>query len=171
MLLNVFKKIFKQEPVPQTEAKTAPPAAPPAQQPPAKQEQKPEQPQPEKPKTPETDDLRKLSDADIDAKLNEELGGLPKNILGYMKNPEIRAKITELAKKMIKAGVDIRSERQIKNWIKSHPDEVRPQQAGQPEAQKPEPFRRQAPKVNRNDACPCGSGKKYKKCCGAGETA
>lgn len=21
-------------------------------------------------------------------------------------------------------------------------------------------------KVNRNDACPCGSGKKYKKCCG-----
>ena len=24
-----------------------------------------------------------------------------------------------------------------------------------------------APKVGRNDACPCGSGKKYKKCCGA----
>jgi len=22
-------------------------------------------------------------------------------------------------------------------------------------------------KVNRNDPCPCGSGKKYKKCCGA----
>jgi preprotein translocase subunit SecA len=26
---------------------------------------------------------------------------------------------------------------------------------------------RQAPKVGRNDPCPCGSGKKYKKCCGA----
>ena len=24
------------------------------------------------------------------------------------------------------------------------------------------------PKVGRNDPCPCGSGKKYKKCCGAG---
>ena len=24
-----------------------------------------------------------------------------------------------------------------------------------------------APKVGRNDPCPCGSGKKYKKCCGA----
>lgn len=24
---------------------------------------------------------------------------------------------------------------------------------------------REAPKVGRNDACPCGSGKKYKKCC------
>ena len=23
-------------------------------------------------------------------------------------------------------------------------------------------------KVGRNEACPCGSGKKYKKCCGAG---
>ena len=26
--------------------------------------------------------------------------------------------------------------------------------------------RRTAPKVERNDLCPCGSGKKYKKCCG-----
>jgi preprotein translocase subunit SecA len=25
---------------------------------------------------------------------------------------------------------------------------------------------REAPKVGRNDPCPCGSGKKYKKCCG-----
>lgn len=30
---------------------------------------------------------------------------------------------------------------------------------------KPEPLRVQ--KVGRNDPCPCGSGKKYKKCCGA----
>ncbi len=29
-----------------------------------------------------------------------------------------------------------------------------------------EPFRRTAPKVGRNEPCPCGSGKKYKKCCG-----
>ena len=27
-------------------------------------------------------------------------------------------------------------------------------------------FRRNEPKVGRNDPCPCGSGKKYKKCCG-----
>jgi uncharacterized protein len=26
--------------------------------------------------------------------------------------------------------------------------------------------RRNAPKIGRNDPCPCGSGKKYKKCCG-----
>ncbi len=29
----------------------------------------------------------------------------------------------------------------------------------------PEPYVRQEPKVGRNDPCPCGSGKKYKKCC------
>ena len=29
-------------------------------------------------------------------------------------------------------------------------------------------IRRKGPKVGRNDPCPCGSGKKYKKCCGAG---
>lgn len=27
--------------------------------------------------------------------------------------------------------------------------------------------RRVGEKVGRNDLCPCGSGKKYKKCCGA----
>ncbi len=27
-------------------------------------------------------------------------------------------------------------------------------------------FKRETPKVGRNDPCPCGSGKKYKKCCG-----
>ena len=29
--------------------------------------------------------------------------------------------------------------------------------------------RREAPKVGRNDPCPCGSGKKYKNCCGQGK--
>jgi len=33
---------------------------------------------------------------------------------------------------------------------------------------KVETFRRETPKIGRNDLCPCGSGKKYKKCCGKG---
>jgi preprotein translocase subunit SecA len=28
------------------------------------------------------------------------------------------------------------------------------------------PIRRSLPKVGRNEPCPCGSGKKYKNCCG-----
>jgi SEC-C motif-containing protein len=35
---------------------------------------------------------------------------------------------------------------------------------------KPEqPIRRASPKLGRNDACSCGSGKKYKKCCGGAD--
>jgi hypothetical protein len=30
-------------------------------------------------------------------------------------------------------------------------------------------YHRPAPKIGRNDVCPCGSGKKYKKCCIANE--
>jgi uncharacterized protein len=33
----------------------------------------------------------------------------------------------------------------------------------------PDTFVRPEPKVGRNDPCPCGSGRKFKKCCGAGE--
>jgi uncharacterized protein YecA (UPF0149 family) len=29
-----------------------------------------------------------------------------------------------------------------------------------------EPYRRSEPKIGRNDPCPCGSGKKHKKCHG-----
>ncbi|MGD9857709.1 MAG: SEC-C metal-binding domain-containing protein [Planctomycetaceae bacterium] len=30
-----------------------------------------------------------------------------------------------------------------------------------------DPIRNREVKVGRNDPCPCGSGKKYKKCCGS----
>jgi preprotein translocase subunit SecA len=49
--------------------------------------------------------------------------------------------------------------------------EMRPEMAaladsrGQPA--RPSTVRRAQPKVGRNDPCPCGSGKKYKRCCGA----
>lgn len=31
---------------------------------------------------------------------------------------------------------------------------------------KPRPYRRAEPRVGPNEPCPCGSGKKFKKCCG-----
>ena len=40
---------------------------------------------------------------------------------------------------------------------------------GEPEASiQLTPQRREMPKVGRNDPCPCGSGKKFKSCCGRG---
>jgi preprotein translocase subunit SecA len=41
-----------------------------------------------------------------------------------------------------------------------------PSQPRVPQAGKTEPVKRDAPKVGRNDPCPCGSGKKYKNCHG-----
>ena len=43
------------------------------------------------------------------------------------------------------------------------PPGMEPPQAPQPIA----PVRNDAPKVGRNDPCPCGSGRKHKKCCGS----
>jgi preprotein translocase subunit SecA len=33
-------------------------------------------------------------------------------------------------------------------------------------AEPQQPYVREQPKIGRNEPCPCGSGKKYKKCCG-----
>ncbi len=43
------------------------------------------------------------------------------------------------------------------------------EESGTPEelTMQAKPIVRDGPKVSRNDPCPCGSGKKYKKCCGA----
>ncbi len=53
-------------------------------------------------------------------------------------------------------------------------EEVKREQVAKPTAssdgsEKAQPVRAQSKKIGRNDPCPCGSGKKYKKCCGRGE--
>jgi len=44
--------------------------------------------------------------------------------------------------------------------------EPQPQPEPDPEVQLNLPVRREEPKVGRNEPCPCGSGRKYKDCCG-----
>ncbi len=45
-------------------------------------------------------------------------------------------------------------------------DNVKYAGGSEPVETKPDTVRRVEPKVGRNDLCPCGSGQKYKKCCG-----
>ncbi|PHV10578.1 hypothetical protein CSQ89_15505 [Chitinimonas sp. BJB300] len=52
---------------------------------------------------------------------------------------------------------------EIGRWACFHDDEDDEETERESQA----PIKREAPKVGRNDPCPCGSGKKYKKCCGA----
>ncbi|MGA3080413.1 MAG: DUF1186 domain-containing protein [Terracidiphilus sp.] len=64
--------------------------------------------------------------------------------------------------------------REMAGWASFNEDEQRRPQAGSPAlnastsqwVDTPSGVKRAAPKVGRNDPCPCASGKKYKKCCG-----
>jgi preprotein translocase subunit SecA len=73
-------------------------------------------------------------------------------------------------KKIAPAGKEKKDE-QAEDFIAAASDggggEGVPDQANVPEREnKQETVRRAQPKVGRNDPCPCGSGKKYKNCCG-----
>ncbi|MFH1905546.1 MAG: preprotein translocase subunit SecA [bacterium] len=47
------------------------------------------------------------------------------------------------------------------------PPQQQEMHTNQPEGEAPrEPYKREGKKIGRNEPCPCGSGKKYKKCCG-----
>ncbi len=64
---------------------------------------------------------------------------------------------------------DSRTERLRSEWLVTPRDAFKgktPAEMLLPIRGKVETFRRAEPQAGRNDPCPCGSGKKYKKCCG-----
>ncbi len=89
---------------------------------------------------------------------------LPMMLLAQEKDPELqpllrpmpRATRNEMLAKMTIGLVDIN--RYFRKLSTAPAQSVR----------RSEPTRRSAPKVGRNTRCPCGSGKKFKVCCGAG---
>jgi len=99
-----------------------------------------------------------------DAELAAELDKMSPQILAQAKDPQMRALIISIYRKMLVDGVNINDDREVKKWMKKHPEVL---QGG--EAVKVETVRREEPKIGRNDPCHCGSGKKYKKCHGAGK--
>jgi preprotein translocase subunit SecA len=70
---------------------------------------------------------------------------------------EILSTLSRLQIMKQKPPADILPARRKKPMHFSHGDE----------AERPVTVKREGKKVGRNDPCPCGSGKKYKKCCGA----
>lgn len=98
-----------------------------------------------------------------DDELAAELDKMSPQILAQAKDPQMRAMIIGIYRKMLVAGVDVSDDKEVKKWMKKHPEVL---QGG--ETIKVETVRREEPKVGRNDPCPCGSGKKYKKCCSQG---
>jgi uncharacterized protein YecA (UPF0149 family) len=97
-----------------------------------------------------------------DDELAEELNKISPEILSQAKDPQMRKLVISLYRKMLVDGVDVKNDKEVKKWLKKHPEAAK---GG--EDHKVETVRRAEPKVGRNDPCSCGSGKKYKKCCGA----
>ncbi len=104
----------------------------------------------------------------IEERIERELDSLPDMIKGKLKDPAIKKRFIDIAKRMEKDGVDFKSIRQMKKWMKAHEAELKAEANGGTVA-KVETVVHEGPKIGRNDPCPCGSGKKYKKCCGAGK--
>lgn len=157
-----FLKKFKKEevkapawpvkPVPAKPEPAVQPAASPVQQKSAAPI-KEAAPKPEKPIAEKTDD-----------ELAEELNKISPEILSQAKDPQMRKLIIGIYRKMLIEGVDVNDEKEVKKWLKKHPEVVN---GG--EVQKIETVKRDGPKIGRNEPCPCGSGKKYKKCCDTGK--
>jgi len=72
---------------------------------------------------------------------------------------------------------------EMEHWACFHPEDSRPKRPPEVQAAVPQPSQSpppapasyetpkpliRKPKIGRNDPCPCGSGKKYKKCCAKG---
>ena len=100
----------------------------------------------------------------IEQRIEREIESLPAMIKNKLKDPQIKQRFIDIAKRMEKDGVDFKSIRQMKKWMKAHEAELKAEQAG--DLPKVETVVHEGPKIGRNDPCPCGSGKKYKKCCG-----
>ena len=141
-----------QSPAAQKPAHAPAPAAPKAVKTPAAPKASPA-PAKDKPASEKTDD-----------ELAAELDKMSPQILAQAQDPQMRSLIIGIYRKMLVAGVDVSDDKEVKKWMQKHPEVL---QGG--ETIKVETVRREEPKIGRNDPCTCGSGKKYKKCCGAGK--
>ncbi len=103
----------------------------------------------------------------IEQRIDREFESLPNQFKEKLKEPGVKQKFVEIAKRMERDGVNLKSIRQMKKWLKDHESELRGiGGAMEQPSQKVETVVNEGPKIGRNDPCPCGSGKKYKKCCG-----
>lgn len=99
-----------------------------------------------------------------DEELIDEINSIAPGLFAQAKTPEMKKTIIEIYKKMVKDGVDVKNEKEVEKWMEKNAHLF-----NLGDVPKVETYRRETPKVGRNEPCPCGSGKKYKKCCGAKE--
>jgi hypothetical protein len=82
--------------------------------------------------------------------------------VALVKDPPRDALDEELEDEMRMAGVDPDDDEAVARWFAEREEEAEDGETPPP------PIVNETPGPGRNDPCPCGSGKKYKKCCGKG---
>ena len=97
-----------------------------------------------------------------------EKKGLLRQFFRHWKDPAFVSQLKAISEKMQAEGVNIKDQTAVKVWVEKHQKEI---SSGEfvKSPEKPKTFVKTGPEIGRNDPCACGSGKKYKKCCGAGK--
>ena len=109
-------------------------------------------------KKPEAGDLKEI-----------EKQGLLGTFFRKWKDPAFLKQMRALSARMQADGVNVKDQSAVKAWLEKNKraiesGEMKLDAPAQQTA--PATFHKTEPKVGRNDPCPCGSGKKFKKCCG-----
>jgi hypothetical protein len=95
----------------------------------------------------------------------------PKGLMGTFyrkwKDPAFLKQIRALSAHMMKEGVDLKDMKAVKAWLDKNKDAIEAGRFNEAPVGpvKGETYVKKTPDIGRNDPCPCGSGKKYKKCC------
>jgi len=110
------------------------------------------------------------SSADAAKKIGDipEAKGLLPLFYRKWKDPAFVKQMKTLAAHMAKDGVNVKSMSEVKAWVEKNKEAIEAGRYNEPPASgaaKPETYVKAGPDAGRNDPCPCGSGKKYKKCC------
>ena len=94
------------------------------------------------------------------------ISAIQEDTVKYCYNVTVETKTERKA--IMKAGQEIKSDYVDEDAVRAMQGGGQlPENAQVPEREhKQQTYRRDQPKIGRNDPCPCGSGKKYKNCCG-----
>ena len=119
----------------------------------------------EKPKT-EAKPSQEAAKAPAPEAETAEAKGMMSSFYRRWKDPAFLKQLKTLATHMQRAGVDVKDKNAVQAWIEKNKKDI---EAGKfnkaPEGEKVKTYEKTGPDVGRNDPCPCGSKKKYKKCC------
>ena len=94
--------------------------------------------------------------------------GLLGSFFRRWKDPAFAKMLSAVAASMKADGVDVKDQNAVKDWIEKNKGRIESGDLLKPSGPVQHTFVKTGPDIGRNDPCPCGSGKKYKKCCGKG---